>query len=91
MLRKPLGDFMPTTPRPLYLTDEQLDAVHRAATPLPPNDRSAYLQMVAELLRDEHTLGDGTVARAAATAQAYFLRPPAIQGMKGVGKYARRS
>jgi hypothetical protein len=66
-----------------------LDTVHRAAAPLPPNDRGGFLQMVAELLRDEAVIGDGIVARAAATAQAHFLHPPAIGEMRHVGKYAK--
>jgi DNA-directed RNA polymerase specialized sigma24 family protein len=51
--------------RPLALSDQQLAIIRRAAAPLHPRDRSAFLQRVAELLNGQE-IGDGTVARAAA-------------------------
>jgi hypothetical protein len=57
----------PARPRPLALTDAQWDIVQRAAEPLHPRDRGAYLEAVAELLR-EVEIGDGAVARAAREA-----------------------
>jgi hypothetical protein len=53
---------------PISLTDHQLDILRRAAEPLHPRDRGAYLEMVADLLNG-HEIGDDAVARAAAEAQ----------------------
>ena len=50
-----------------------LDIVRRAAEPLHPHDRRAFLQTVAELLNG-HEIGDGVVARAAREAQRRFMR-----------------
>jgi DNA-directed RNA polymerase specialized sigma24 family protein len=61
--------------RPLGLTDAQIDIIQRAAKPLPPRDRSAFLQTIAELLSGQE-LGDGVVARAAAAAQRRHRDPP---------------
>jgi hypothetical protein len=76
-------------PSPLALTDDQLSIIQRAAGPLHPHDRSAYLETVAELLNG-HELGDGIVARAAREAQAKFLRPPDLARKNGQSKYSRR-
>jgi hypothetical protein len=61
--------------RPLRLTDEQLAAVQRAAEPLYPNDRSDFLQTIADLLQGQE-LGDGSVYRAIAQAQKQFYDAP---------------
>ena len=53
--------------RPLALTDQQIDIIRRAAEPLPPSDRSAFLETIAELLAGKE-LGNGAVARAAREA-----------------------
>jgi hypothetical protein len=71
---------------PIALTDEQLDIVRRAAEPLHPQDRRAFLLVVAELLNG-HEIGDGVVARAARDAQQRFLRPVEIRAAGGSGKY----
>jgi hypothetical protein len=60
---------------PLAFTDPQMDVILRAAEPLHPQDRSAYLQRVADLLNG-HELGDGLVSRAARQAQRELFRPP---------------
>jgi hypothetical protein len=64
---------------PIALTDDQLTVITNAAHPLPPQDRAAFLERVAEMLRGVE-IGDGAVSRAARTAQAEFLRPPQING-----------
>jgi hypothetical protein len=48
---------------PISLSDDQLSAVMRAAGPLHPADRSAFLHAVAASLRFEPDPGDGTVDR----------------------------
>ena len=70
---------------PIALSDDQLDIVRRAAEPLHPHDRGAYLQVVAELLNGAE-IGDGLVARACREAQRRFLRSSPALDM-GVGKY----
>ena len=62
---------MPT----LSFTDEQLDALLRAATPIPPADRTAFLEEVAAKLQDK-VLGDGLVFRAIREIQGRYLDPP---------------
>ena len=52
---------------PIALTDAQLAAVMRAAEPLAPGDRSAFLETVAGLLQGQ-AIGDGAVHRACADA-----------------------
>jgi hypothetical protein len=61
--------------KPLALSDEQLLTVQRAAEPLHPHDRGAYLERVAEMLSG-HEIGDGLVGRVAREAQRQFLRAP---------------
>jgi hypothetical protein len=50
-------------PKPISLSDSQLDAVMRACAVLPPHDRSAFLSALAHQLRGEE-IGDGAVFRA---------------------------
>jgi hypothetical protein len=71
---------IPSPPRPLALTDQQLDAIHRAAWPLGPHDRVPFLEGVAEALAAEPTLGDGVVYRVAVQAQRRFWTPPTVNG-----------
>jgi hypothetical protein len=40
----------------LALTDAQLDVIHRLAFPLPRADRSAFLELVAQRLREQATV-----------------------------------
>jgi hypothetical protein len=80
-------------PTPLALTDAQLDAIHRAAWPLQPQDRSAFLEAVAVALQQERTLGDGVVYRVAMQCQRRFWTPPDTNSKKGVPtrNFTRRS
>jgi hypothetical protein len=63
---------------PLALTDAQLDAVYRAAGPLAPAVRGAFLELVAQSLAGAGEIGDGTVARVCAEVQRRFLIPPEL-------------
>jgi hypothetical protein len=69
-----MGEFsaMP----PLALTDAQLDAIHRAAWPLAPADRSPFLEAVMQALQQERVIGDGAVYRVAMQMQRKFWTPP---------------
>jgi hypothetical protein len=71
---------------PLALTDAQLDTIRRAAWPLAPADRSAFLEAVAQALQQEQTIGDGVVYRVAMQVQRKFWTPPISEGHHA-GKY----
>jgi hypothetical protein len=72
---------------PLALTDEQLDAIHRAAWPLAPHDRASFLEAVAIELAREPTIGDGVVYRVAMQVQRRFWAPPDLGRTSGTSKY----
>jgi len=55
-------------------------AIQRHAEPLHPQDRSAYLQRVAELLTGCPEIGDGLLARAARQVQREYFRAPVDMG-----------
>jgi hypothetical protein len=73
---------------PVRLTDSELDAVMRAAAPLPLHARDAFLQQVAsELARCNGDVGPGTVFRICRDVQRiYFDAPDLSHGHDG-GKY----
>lgn len=48
---------------PLKLTDAQMAGLMDAARHLRPNDRSAFLRLIAGHLRDRQNFGDGDVYR----------------------------
>ena len=70
--------------KPIQLSNSQLEQILRAAAPLAPNDRSAFLADVAEALRDQ-ALGDGAVFRVIREIQERYFHPPDF----GCGKYGR--
>jgi hypothetical protein len=76
---------------PLRLSDAQLDTLVRLSRPLPPVDRSAFLEAVAaKLAENPELLGDGHVARVAVEIQRRFWTPPPdASGRGGTSKYAR--
>jgi hypothetical protein len=59
----------------LSFTDEQLSALMRAATPIPPADRTAFLEEIAAKLEGK-ILGDRLVFRAIRETQGRYLNPP---------------
>jgi hypothetical protein len=61
---------------PLALTDDKMLAIQRHAKPLQPQDRSTYVQCVAELLTGYAEIGDGLVFRAARQAQREYFHAP---------------
>jgi hypothetical protein len=71
---------------PIKLTDEQLDAIVRAAQPLTPADRGAFLEAVASALRDRK-IGDGAVYLAICEAQRQFWRSPVLDRAAGTSKW----
>jgi hypothetical protein len=59
----------------IALSDDQLDAVMRAAAPLAPADRGRFLEAVAARLRGR-VIGDGVVYLAIKEAQRAHFDPP---------------
>jgi hypothetical protein len=67
-----------TSPRPISLSDSQLQQVMTACEILPPFDRTAFLLALAQRLSSQE-IGDGTVARTIRELMAGgFFKPPAI-------------
>jgi hypothetical protein len=59
-------------PAPLAFSDQQIDAILRAAGPLAHVDRSGFLEEIAAKL-DGQTLGDGVVFRTIRETQLRYL------------------
>ena len=76
----------PEPAAPLRLTDDQMDAVMRAAEPLVRVDRGPFLEAVAGELQGQE-IGDGLVARVCARLQRLWLMPRTTA--HGVGKWQR--
>jgi hypothetical protein len=60
---------------PPHFSDAQLDVLMRAAAPLNPRDRAAFMQDVARAL-DGRELGDGVIYRVATEIQRRYWSPP---------------
>jgi hypothetical protein len=60
----------------LQLSESQIDIIHTAAAPLPRWDQTIFMKRVADLLRQEPEIGDGTVHRCVRVAQKQFWIPP---------------
>ena len=60
---------------PLALSDEQIDALVRAAAPLPPRLRKPFLEDVARALQGRE-LGDGVIHRVVVEIQRRYWDPP---------------
>jgi hypothetical protein len=77
-------------PAALCLTDAQLSAVHFAARPLQPSERTGFLEALAARFAGRQELGDGELHRAIVVLQrAHFtppmgseIRPPLLRGVK---------
>jgi hypothetical protein len=70
---------------PTRLTDEQIDALTRIASPLHPRDRSAFLAEVVTRINGQE-LGDGLLHRIAVECQRRYWTPPAIDARGGAAK-----
>jgi hypothetical protein len=71
---------------PIALTDEQLSAVMRAAAPLLPQDRSAFLQELARELAALPDIGDGALHRVLMQVQRRHFTPPSENGLRSAPK-----
>jgi hypothetical protein len=56
--------------------DEQMTMIYRASDALLPPDRPAFLSALADRLRGEPIVGDGSIGRAIRELQRQYLRPP---------------
>jgi len=57
---------------PLALSDDELSAVQRAAAPVHPQQRDAFLKALAEELAQHPTVGPGLVHRLCADLQKRY-------------------
>jgi hypothetical protein len=74
----------------ISVSDTQLSAILRGATPLRRQDIDGYFALVAEALgRAQTPPGDGDVHRAIALAQRTFFDPPHLETHLGISKYGR--
>ena len=64
-------------PKPIAFSDEQLDAIMRAAQPLAPADRERFVEAVIATLQGRE-IGDGTGYLAIREAQRKFFAPPVL-------------
>src|SRR3974390_393243 len=78
-----------TAPKPISLTDDQLSTVMKAAAPLDPRRRGAFLIALAALLRSEpQPVGDGSLGRRIRQLQHQF---PASMGGAAKGQGCRQA
>jgi hypothetical protein len=76
--------------KPVPVSDVQLSAILRGATPLRRQDIDGYFALVAEALSRAPTPpGDGDVHRAVALAQRAYFDPPHLETHLGISKYSR--
>jgi len=83
---------MPATePRPISLSDDQLIFLTDLVQPLPPPDRSQFLQLLAaDLGHEQQPIGDGVFHRKASALFARFFRPPVLSAPQPA-RYERSS
>ena len=73
---------------PISLSDSEMQIVLDHAKPIKAEDRSAYLQTVAdELKKIPGAIGPGSVLRIAAQAQRQHMAAAAFTGHRGIGKH----
>jgi hypothetical protein len=65
-------------PRPIAVSDRQLDAIMRACQPLAPLERSALLASLAHRLRGYRDVGDGELHRIIREVLREVWTPPRI-------------
>lgn len=65
-----------TTFSPVALTDAQMTTVMALARPLPPAQRTTFLELIAAKLRHRTVLGDGDLFRLCRDLQRDLFDPP---------------
>jgi hypothetical protein len=79
------------SPAPLALTDAQITAVMALARPLSPDQRTAFVELLAAKLNGHREIGDGTLYQLCRDLQRELFSPPleTKPGHRRVGKYGR--
>jgi hypothetical protein len=72
--------------KPLALSDSELAAIYRAAGPIAPDVRSAFLEEVAQRLAGRE-LGDGLVYRVVMEVQRKFWSAPDLSRGKDFSRW----
>jgi hypothetical protein len=80
---------MPAT-APISLSDEELSFVLQITQPLLPQDRSAYLRALAELLKQEPVIGPGLTYRLARELLREFWRAPQLGSLPQAPRNRRK-
>jgi hypothetical protein len=80
----------PTAPKPIALTDDQLAAIFRATEPLEPLRRSAFLIALAQMLRGEPEIGDGSLFRCILHLQREFHDPLSVSSPTSEARSRRK-
>jgi hypothetical protein len=77
---------------PLALTDAQITCIMALARPLPPDQRTAFVELLGAKLNGRREIGDGTLYQLCRDLQRELLIPPleTEPGHRSVSKYARR-
>jgi hypothetical protein len=78
-------------PPPFSFTDEELTLLNALASPLPPQERSGFLSLVATMVEAHPpgARGPGLVHRLAVGAQRRFLQGRGLVAVGGGGKSGR--
>jgi hypothetical protein len=71
---------------PLALTDDDLDAIMRAATPLQPHQRDGFLRDIADEISKLPAVGPGSLHRVIMIVQRRHYDPPDFRSGPA-GKY----
>jgi len=81
----------PQSLSPLSFSDDQLTQIFRAAAPLTPDQRLAFLEDLTRELQANHggSLGDGLVYRTVREVQRRHFDPPSIDGVGASQKWDR--
>jgi hypothetical protein len=80
------------SPAPLALSDSEISTIMALARPLPPVQRTAFLEMVAAKLRERCNgdVGDGVIYQLCRDLQRELFSPPLEADERHrVGKYGR--
>jgi hypothetical protein len=79
------------SPQPLALSDEQITTIMALARPLSPDQRTAFVELLAAKLNGRREIGDGTLYQVCRDLQRELFLPPleTEPHHRHTGKYAR--
>jgi hypothetical protein len=78
---------VPKSPSPISLSDQELDAIMRAASPLEVRDRGKFLEEMAHALATRPDIGIGGLHRLIMEVQRKHWSPPIENGNYGSPKH----